>query len=74
MILINNLENVIKEPARITPNTATLLDPILISKDFYKAGCDEIEQNISDHKATYVYLKYAIITNECTVKKGLTLQ
>ena len=71
MILINNLENVIKEPARITPNTAVLLDPILISKDldFYKAGCDEIEQNISDHKATYVYLKYDIITNECTVKK-----
>ena len=71
MILINNLEKVIKEPTRITPNTTTLLDPTLIPKDleFYKAGCAESEQNISDHKATYVYLKFDIITNESTVKK-----
>ena len=33
VILINNLENIIKELTRITPNTATLLDRILISKD-----------------------------------------
>ena len=63
VILINNLEKVIKEPTRITPNTTTLLDPTLIPKDleFYKAGCAESEQNISDHKATYVYLKFDII-------------
>ena len=46
VILINNLENIIKELTRITPNKATLLDPILISKDldFYKAKVTKLNK------------------------------
>ena len=41
IILFNNLDNVIKEPTRITATSTTLIDPILVSNSFgnYKAGC-----------------------------------
>ena len=40
IILFNNLDNVIKEPTRITATSTTLIDPILVSNSFdnYKAG------------------------------------
>ena len=59
IILFNNLDNVIKEPTRLTATSTTLIDPILVSNSFgnYKAECLDIENNISDHKATYIHIQ-----------------
>ena len=65
IILFNNIDNVIKEPTRLTATSTTLIDPILFSNSFgnYKAGCLDIENNISDHKATYIHIQSIFNTN-----------
>ena len=57
---INNLENIITEPTRISQDSATLIDPIIISKELhtYNSGCIDIENHISDHKATFIHAKF----------------
>ena len=62
-----NLTNVIKEPTRITPNSSTLIDPIILSDtciilDFVTIS---VESEISDHKATYVCLQIPICLSQC---------
>jgi len=70
IIIFNNLDIVIKEPTRITATSTTLVDPILVSNSFgnYKAGCIDIQNNISDHKATYIQIKSIFNTNSCTTR------
>ena len=57
-----NLTNVIKEPSRITPNSSTLIDPIIVSGTciILDSGTISVESEISDHKATYVCLQIPI--------------
>lgn len=54
------LENTITEPTRVTQNTSTLIDPILVRRDvsFFDSGVLDVHHTISDHKATYIYVKY----------------
>lgn len=53
------LENIITEPTRVTQNTSTLIDPILVTRDvsFFDSGVLDVHHTISDHKATYIYVK-----------------
>ena len=71
IILINNLTNVITEPTRISQNSYSLLDPIIASNNINvcSSGCIDIEPNISDHRATYVYIKFAFKRLSCSTKK-----
>ena len=54
-----NLSNVIKEPTRVTGNSSTLIDPILVSDAcrVLDAGTISVDNSISDHKATFVTMK-----------------
>ena len=60
VFFINNLENVITEPTRVTQHSSTLIDPILVSNDLhtYNAGCIHVDSNIIDHRATFTYIKF----------------
>ena len=54
-----NITNVIDEPTRITPNAATLIDPVLVSDSciVLDSGILNVDEIISDHKATYVSIR-----------------
>lgn len=56
IIMINNLTNLISCPTRVTHNSSTLLDPILVTNDiqFFDSGVIEVDENISDHRITYL--------------------
>ena len=62
-----NLTNVIKEPTRITPNSSTLIDRIIVSDTciILDSGTISVESEISDHKATYVCLQIPICLFQC---------
>jgi exonuclease III len=51
LLLRYNLENTVKSPTRITPNTKTLLDVIIINKAHYKTPATIVELGLSDHQA-----------------------
>ena len=71
VIVINNLESVITEPTRVTQHSSTLIDPILVSTyvHTYNAGCIHVDSNISDHRATFTYIKFEFFCHPCTTKK-----
>ena len=71
VIVINNLENGITEPTRVTQHSSTLIDPILVSKDLhtYNAGCIHVDSNISDHRATFTYIKFEFFCQPRTTNK-----
>ena len=62
-----SLTNVIKEPTRITSNSSTLIDPIIVSDTciILNSGTISAESEISDHKATYVCLQIPICLSPC---------
>jgi len=70
-LFLNNLENIIVEPTRITPTSSTLIEPVIVSNNivFFKSGCLDIENRISDHKATFIYLKSNFENNACISRK-----
>jgi hypothetical protein len=51
LLLRYNLENTVKSPTRITPNTKTLLDVIIINKAQYTTPATIVELGLSDHQA-----------------------
>ena len=61
ILLLNNLKNIITVPTRVTATTSTLIDPIAISNnlDFYDSGVLNIPSEISDHRSTFVHLKFS---------------
>jgi len=71
ILSINNLTNVITEPTRETQNSSTLYDPIIVSDgfDIHNTSCCEVDNVISDHKATYIYIKFELINQPCTTKR-----
>ena len=56
-----NLFNVILEPTRVTPTSATLLDPIFFSNTIkcLESGVFEVDSAVSDHKATYLIMSFS---------------
>ena len=67
-----NLTNVIDEPTRITPNVATLTDPVLVSDScrVLDSGTINVDGFISDHKATYVSIRINVFQHLTTEKYG----
>lgn len=65
------LENTITEPTRVTQNTSTLIDPILVTRDvsFFDSGVLDVHHTISDHKATYIYVKSNLNLNSAYKRK-----
>ena len=68
---INNLTNVITKPTRVTHNTATLVDPILISDkiNVIQAHVVDVKSNISDPRATVIMIKLYFLTSTCSRRK-----
>ena len=50
-----SLANIIQQPTRITRNTSTLIDPIIISENIqvHDSGIINVDHSISDHRAAY---------------------
>lgn len=61
LLSMNNLENVIQEPTRITTSSATLLDVIVVSEDerILHSGIVQTDPTISDHSAVYVFITFS---------------
>ena len=57
-----SLKNVINEPTRVTDNSATLIDPIIVSDvvETLDSGTLDVDGFISDHKATYISIQIGI--------------
>jgi hypothetical protein len=51
LLLRYNLENTVKVPTRITANTKTLLDVMIINKVHYSIQATIVELGLSDHQA-----------------------
>ena len=54
-----SLKNVINEPTRVTDNSATLIDPIIVSDvvETLDSGTLDVDGFISDQKATYISIQ-----------------
>lgn len=54
-----NLKNVISGPTRVTVNSSTLIDPVIVSDAFsvLDSGTLDVDGFISDHKATYISIQ-----------------
>lgn len=66
-IMMNyNLTNTIHEATRTTDTTNTLIDPVLKSTDLVSlhSGVINTDDTLSDHKATYIFLKTGIIKSK----------
>ena len=59
ILTLNNMENVITEPTRISPYSRTLLDSIGITRNisYLHSGIFETDKHISDHFGTFIFLK-----------------
>ena len=68
---LNNLTNVIRKPTRITRNSSTLLDPIIVSGQINVIQADtlDVDSSLSDHKATTVLLKFVILPSSSSKRK-----
>ena len=69
-----NLTNVINEPTRISANSSTLIDPIIVSDacQVLDSGTISVANSVSDHKATFFLLKpkhllINLITETCGI-------
>ena len=62
-----NLTNVIKEPTRISANSITLIDPMLVSDAgcVLDSGIISVDELVSDHKATHLSVKIPIRLSNC---------
>ena len=71
IMLINDLRNIIDTPTRITEHSSTLIDPIIVSNnvDFYRSGCYDVKESVSDHRVTFIFLKSSHESHECLKRK-----
>lgn len=55
-MFLSDIRNVIEEPTRVTENSSTLIDPVIVSEscNFLDSGTRDFDEYISDHKETYV--------------------
>ena len=58
ILTLNNMENIITEPTRISLYSRTLLDPIGITRNiaYLHSGIHETDKHISDHFGTFIFL------------------
>ena len=70
-LAIFNLSNVIKEPTRISVNTSTLIDPIIVidACQVFDSGSITVDNSISDHMVTYVSIKTKTSFDESYVRE-----
>ena len=70
-LAIFNLPNVIKEPTRISVNSSTLIDPIIVSDacQVCDSGTITLDNSINDHKGTYVSIKTKTSLGESYVRE-----
>ena len=61
-LTIFNLRNVLNEPTRVTINSSTLIDPVIVSDacTVLDSGTMDIDEFMSDHKATYIATQISI--------------
>ena len=71
IISLNTLTNVITKPTRITRNSATLIDPVLVTDSINVKYVDilDVESNISDHKATSILINFNYKPKLCSKRK-----
>lgn len=72
VMLLNNLNNTITGATRVTNNSATLIDPILISDalTYNSSGTIDVENAVSDHKATFIHINILNrISTTCSKRK-----
>jgi hypothetical protein len=71
IMLLYNLTHVISSPARVTNSTSTLIDPVLISHGLICLHRDvlPVPSNISDHKATNIFLKSPLRCHKAIKRK-----
>ncbi|MEW8548488.1 MAG: reverse transcriptase family protein [Candidatus Thiodiazotropha sp.] len=62
-----SLTNVITEPTRISANSTTLIDPVLVTDAccVLDSGTLSVDEQISDHKATYLSVKIPLRLSNC---------
>ena len=61
-LTIFSLRNVLNEPTRVTINSSTLIDPVIVSDacTVLDSGTMDVDELISDHKATYIAIQISI--------------
>ena len=67
LLMINNLVNIINEPTRVTPHSATLIDPIAISNNIsvsHSCIC-HTPSVISDHFGELIFIEFETNVQEC---------
>ena len=71
IISLNTLTNVITKPNRITRNSASLIDPVLVTDSINVKYADilDVESNISDHKATSILINFNYKPKLCSKRK-----
>lgn len=71
IMTINNLTNVINKPTRVTATSSTLIDPILVTDSVRVLHSDtmDVDNTISDHKATFLNIRFNEIIQTCTKRK-----
>ena len=59
---IFSLRNVLNETARVTINSSTLIDPVIVSDacTVLDSGTMDVDEFIRDHKATYIAIQISI--------------
>ena len=61
-LTIFSLRYVLNEPTRVTINSSTLIDPVIVSDacTVLDSGTMDVDEFISDHKATYIAIQISI--------------
>ena len=58
-LTIFSLRNLLNEPTKVTINSSTLIDPVIVSDacTVLDSGTMGVDEFISDHKATYIAIR-----------------
>ena len=61
-LTIFSLRNVLNELTRVTINSSTLIDPVIVSDacTALDSGTMDVDRFISDHKASYIAIQISI--------------
>ena len=61
-LTIFSLRNVLNEPTRVTINSSTLIDPVIVSYAciVLDSGTMDVDEFISENKATFIAIQISI--------------
>ena len=73
-ISLFNLRNVITDPTRVTANSSTLIDPVIVSDAciVLDSGTMDVDEFVSDHKATYISVQINTNLSTSIIEKSGT--